>query len=138
MKGIKGRWGWYPCDYETYRKLKRLNFLAFQCLRRLGEHARWERKDPKNRVIRTRNGPRRDGHPLLVVGPLPEPVLGPILRVTANAIAADYRLARFPSDTEDVVPLSSGMGLLDSLLALAEEWYAAHGSRTRRREPAQP
>ena len=55
VQGVfRSRWGFHPCDYETYCKLKFLN-LAYQKAVRLA-HAwrRWQRKDPHNRVSRRR------------------------------------------------------------------------------------
>jgi hypothetical protein len=74
----QSRWGWYPCDYETFRLLKELHARYWKALRRFAEWRRWERKMPHNRVIRRRvvdDQGRKIGS--RVVGPRPEPELDP-------------------------------------------------------------
>jgi hypothetical protein len=51
---FRSRWGFHPCDYQTYRKLKFLNQVYVQAVRRAHAWARWKRKDPHNRVMRRR------------------------------------------------------------------------------------
>jgi hypothetical protein len=48
----QARWGWYPCEYETYRLLKALNRLCEQARRQYAAWQRWRRKAPHNRVLR--------------------------------------------------------------------------------------
>jgi hypothetical protein len=73
------RWGWYPCDYETYRLLKALNRLCEQAQRQYAAWQRWRRKAPHNRVLRRAvvdDGGNKVGTE--VVGPSSEPVLPPL------------------------------------------------------------
>jgi hypothetical protein len=63
------RWGFHNSDYQTYRKLKALNFLYLEALRRAAAWQRWHRKEPHNRVSRRKDGSRT---------PLPEPPLSPL------------------------------------------------------------
>src|SRR5262249_21733788 len=63
------RWGFHNSDYQTYRKLKVLNFLYLDPLRRAAAWQRWERKEPHNRVRRRKDGTRE---------PLPEPAISPL------------------------------------------------------------
>jgi hypothetical protein len=51
---FQSRWGFHPCDYQTYRKLKFLNQVYLRALRLAHAWTRWKRKDPHNRVIRRR------------------------------------------------------------------------------------
>jgi hypothetical protein len=51
---FQARWGFHPCDYQTYRKLKILNQVYRQAIRLAHAWARWMRKDPHNRVLRRR------------------------------------------------------------------------------------
>lgn len=51
---FRSRWGFHPCDYQTYRKLRFLNQVYLQAIRLAHGWARWKRKDPHNRVIRRR------------------------------------------------------------------------------------
>jgi hypothetical protein len=48
----KSRWGFHPCDYATFRKLKLLHRWYFQTLRDYAAWRRWSRKEPQNRVFR--------------------------------------------------------------------------------------
>ena len=51
-KVFQSRWGYHACDYETFIKLKRLNYLYFKALKMRARWERWDRKEPQNRVIR--------------------------------------------------------------------------------------
>ncbi len=51
---FRSRWGFHPCDYPTFRMLKFLNQVYLQAVRRAHAWARWQRKDPQNRVSRRR------------------------------------------------------------------------------------
>src|SRR5437870_6902272 len=51
---FQSRWGFHPCDYSTYRKLKFLNHVYQKALRMAHAWERWKRKDPHNRVMRRR------------------------------------------------------------------------------------
>jgi len=51
---FQSRWGFHPCDYSTYRKLKFLHRVYFQAVRMARAWERWKRKDPHNRVLRRR------------------------------------------------------------------------------------
>jgi hypothetical protein len=74
----RSKWGWHPCDYETYRLLKALNRLCERARRQCAAWHRWRRKLPHNRVLRRAVV---DGHGnkvgVEVVGPRPEPELTP-------------------------------------------------------------
>lgn len=49
MNAVKGRWGWYPCDYQTYLKLKEIKKRYWESVYADARYKRWERKLPKNR-----------------------------------------------------------------------------------------
>jgi hypothetical protein len=73
---FQSKWGWHPCDWATFRLLKKLNAACEAARRRFAAWQRWRRKMPHNRVIRRwlRDAEgRRIG--CEIVGPLPEPVL---------------------------------------------------------------
>jgi hypothetical protein len=127
----RSRWGWHPCDYETYLLLKRLNARCERALRRFAEWRRWRRKRPHNRLVRE---PVLDhegrGVGTRVVGPKAEPVLDPLFCVRRQVrsfrgpdgrplqeaawvedvsfcdlgIPEAYRTARRPVPTEEQVP----------------------------------
>ncbi|SRR5579885_148796 len=131
---FRSRWGWHPCDYETFTLLKRLHGAYWRALRQYATWKRWRRKMPHNRVLRRRirdEQGRKIGS--VVVGPWPEPPLPPLFCVRHSVlthwgedgqplpegrlteefvfddlgIAAAYRAARRPTATEaEVMPLS--------------------------------
>jgi len=51
---FRSRWGFHPCDYQTYRKLKILNQVYWRAIRLAHAWTRWQRKAPHNRVLRRR------------------------------------------------------------------------------------
>lgn len=65
-KVYQGKYGFYPCEYETYLKLKELNKYVTKALQQSANWYRWVRKAPHNRVNRI----RRTG---VILGPRPEP-----------------------------------------------------------------
>jgi hypothetical protein len=145
MAAYRSRWGYHPCDYETYQLLKRLNVL-YVCARRLyAAWQRWARKKPHNRVVRhtLRDGQgRKVGS--RVVGVQPEPRLCPVfcrevqihrrhcdaqldVGVAFHAgcgIPEAYRAARTPVATADMVgPLPCSLEDVHALAARAREVY---------------
>lgn len=44
------RWGFHPCRYELYLKLKRLHRWYWQTLYDFHRWHRWQRKQPQNRI----------------------------------------------------------------------------------------
>jgi hypothetical protein len=130
MTTVQSRWGFHPCNYETYKKLKRLNILAIAALCRAAEHNRWERKDPQNRRIfigsKGHDGPcrKRDvSKSNRLYKPMPEPALAPIDGSTISNIIADYRNARTPVAESEVKPLVFNEQKINSMLAAMEKWY---------------
>lgn len=142
----QSRWGFHPCNYETFLLLKRLNELCERARRRFAEWQRWNRKQPQNRVVRTwlvdERG-RRVGS--RVVGPRPEPPLCPVfcerrqavryhspdggpprrqevtlVCFTDHDIPAAYRAARMPAPSpEQVTPLPLPAEVIRQLAARA-------------------
>jgi hypothetical protein len=47
---IKSRWGFHPCDYEFFLKLKRLHKWYWQTVYDFHRWHRWWRKEPQNRT----------------------------------------------------------------------------------------
>jgi hypothetical protein len=147
----KSRWGYHPCDYQTFQLLKWLNGQYQKALRGYAAWKRWSRKQPQNRVIRRR---LVDAQGRLVgrevVGPRPEPPLcqlfcrrepvvshrsadGPCVRedvriervtMTHEDLPAAYRAARTPWASPGLVPprVYSAEAIRE-LAALAEVWY---------------
>src|SRR5476651_1091711 len=52
----QGKWGWYLCCYDTYQKLRLLNYLWLLARKNQAAADRYFDKLPCNRVIRKRNG----------------------------------------------------------------------------------
>jgi len=146
----RSRWGFHPCEYATYRKLKLLNLVYERAVRLAHAWDRWHRKDPHNRVSRRRlrdDQGRTIGYAEPV--PLPEPPLCPVFSrkeqeqrfvhkkgnyakdgfldekvVTVHAwIATDYSAARKPaSDAGAVRPLRGMLAEIDELYEQARAW----------------
>jgi hypothetical protein len=85
----KSRWGFHPCNFETYRKLRRLHKAFWEGRRLLARWQRWNARLPKNRIGA-------------------EPEVPAIYReVCASPIVAEFQAARHGVATpEDVRPLS--------------------------------
>ena len=133
---IKGRWGYYPCTFETWRALKRVRLLWFRTVRRQAAWTRWHRKQPQNRVIRwrLRDSARRPvGWEQL--GPRPEPLVPPFMVVedwrgrfvTHEWVDALYREARRPLPEPRPVWDGQTIARIVELARKLEDWYAGEG-----------
>jgi hypothetical protein len=130
----EGKYGWYPCDWATYRKLKELNMAYTKAMHEKAAWERWDRKEPQNRVIRGKLKNSKGQ----VVGyqapiPMPEPELTTFfckkvvknvkwgkkgqyykegkdetfVELVDSSVPKDYRNARFPvAGQEGVTPLT--------------------------------
>jgi hypothetical protein len=150
---FQSRWGFHPCDYQTYRKLKILNQVYQQGIRLAHAWVRWNRKDPHNRVLRRRirneKGQTIGYEPPV---PLPEPRICSVFAqkivetrhvdkqgnfsregfraekvVTDDLwIPADYASARKPvADPAEVQPLHYTIAELEELYEKARTWLEA-------------
>lgn len=127
MTAIKGRWGFYPCSYEVYCLLKRVNFLALQIRIIRAAWKRWSRKDPDNRVV----WQHHQGGMRTKIGMMPEPFLPPF-DVDPNTIFEDYRRARYPVQTEsEVKGISLSLDQIKDLLEKLEYWITQKPSKQR-------
>jgi hypothetical protein len=147
---VRSRWGFHPCDYQTYRKLKLLNLVYQRAVRLAHAWNRWKRKDPHNRVIRRRRR-NAQGQTIGYDPPLPlaEPGLCPLFshklyekcyidklgmrhkdgfldeRVATDdiGIPADYAAARKPvPQAGELRPLSHTLAEIDVLYEKARSW----------------
>ena len=102
-KIYQSRWGYHPCDYELFRKLKFLHKCYWEAL--IGFHAwhRWYRKEPQNRV-----GPEPPLCPTFVTDELwHKPYCrrgeyGHVVypkRVVDHDVISLYQAARYPADS---------------------------------------
>lgn len=99
---FKGRWGYYPCDYETYREIKELHRFAYKDLRATLRRKRWLAKLPYNR-----RGP--------------EPKAVGTTHDLYNWILQEYRNVRYPKPTAAlVVPSDMPRGWRETLRGLRE------------------
>jgi hypothetical protein len=108
----QGKYGYYPCDWDTYRKLKAINFAYSKALHGKKQWERWERKDPKNRVIRVKLK-NSAGQVVGYQAPIPmsEPPICPVFCkkinfdkvVISDSLYDDYRRARYPKPIPEAV-----------------------------------
>ena len=49
-KELKSKWGYHPCNYQLFRKLKSLHRWYWQTVYDFHRWHRWWRKEPQNRV----------------------------------------------------------------------------------------
>jgi len=146
----QSRWGFHPCDYQTYRKLKFLNLAFLKAVRQAHAWVRWKRKDPHNRVIRRR---KRNGNGQAIGYekpiPMPEPRICELFSqkvlekcyvdkkgtyykegfmaekvvMLDSGIAQDYAASRMPqANEEEVVPLRNSLETINHLFELARSW----------------
>lgn len=122
---IEGKYGFYPCDWQTYYKLKIINMAYNKALHNKAIWDRWYRKQPQNRVIRAK---LRDSNGR-VVGykiskPLPEPKVCSVfckkvdnkVEIIDFPIYTDYRKARYPVKAEEACEgLSLRMDIINEL-----------------------
>jgi hypothetical protein len=97
----RSRWGYHPCNYETFLKLKRLHKAYFEGLRMLAIWRRWRAKRPHNRRV-------------------PEPVVADVYRlVCASPIVAEFQAARHGvSEAAIVKPLAFPAEQIDRWVTL--------------------
>ena len=138
---FKSRWGFHPCNYETYLKLKEISKYYYKARAMLYDYVRWERKDPQNRIIR--KWIRDDqGHKcgFEVVGPKPEPKVCPLFMRKGedkrfwcpayfgwdnpgSSFLEDYQNARYPKPEDQVKPLKHTPQQIDEFLAKCRAWF---------------
>lgn len=114
----KSRWGYHPCSYETFVKIKKLKKAYWLSVYALAQWKRWNNKLPHNRVI------KRKG---IVIGPMIEPrVCSFILSKESQRILEDFENARMPkSNPEDVRPLRMSVEWIDEAFKKCQEFYSA-------------
>jgi hypothetical protein len=99
MKTYQSRWGYHPCDYATYGKLKAIHRAFWEGRRLLAAQGRYLAKQPHNRVLRAGG---------VVLGPRPEPVVPDVVREICASrydIPREYHNARHGRPQDEVKPL---------------------------------
>jgi hypothetical protein len=144
------RWGFHPCDYATFRKLKTLHQAYLKALRMARVWERWERKAPHNRVSRRRLR-NAQGQTIAYDAPvpIPEPALCSVftqkiqeqrfidkngnvakdgflmtkLVINDMRIIVDYHNARRPAaSAAEVKPVTLSVVEIDALYEAVRKW----------------
>ena len=130
------RWGFHPCDHQTFLKLKELKKLFWLATYQYGAWRRWERKLPKNRFYwNNPNGSKEGASKQRSDRPIPEPLVCPLWQpkckwgsnsvLDDNGLLEAFEAARMPhKNATDVKPLKLTAVEIDHLLAEAREWWA--------------
>jgi len=115
---ITSRWGSHPCDYATYKSLKRLNYLVERARKRAGVQYRYDRKTVHF------NGNRPDA-PLAYAKVYARNRRGWRLDLGFVATEAQvmYRQARKPSPTPVPLFTPAQVAMALELLGKLESWF---------------
>jgi hypothetical protein len=118
MKTFASRWGFHPCDYPTFLKLKRIHKVYWAGLKKIAAWQRWHRKLPHNRVL-TRWHRDAAGRKIrrVPIGPWPEPVIPEVVGAICQGgypVVADYQSARHGQPEDQVRPLLIPQVVLDA------------------------
>jgi hypothetical protein len=124
----RSRFGFHPCDYQTFRKLKTLHKRYWQTVKAFAEWKRWDRKEPQNRVIRKWNrDEKRRKIGFEIVGPRPEPKYCPFFVnrfwTEDHGIIEAYQQARRPVKEDEVQPLNLSVEEIDRMYQEVESWF---------------
>lgn len=129
----QGRWGYYSCGFETYKQIKRLNFLYYQNCRSIAKRKRYDRKEPQNRytqkAIKDKND-RKIGYG--EKKPMSRPLCLPDLNDPnfAYNMAICRMRSRYPVDSPDLVKrLPWSKRYIIDMFVKAEEWYRYQNSK---------
>ena len=128
---FESRWGFHPCSYETFVKLKKLHKAFWQSEYKLAAWKRWSAKLPHNRIkfrwIRNEQG-QKVGKEIL--GMREEPKCSELFVktdkwgrkfVSSHGIIDAYNQARMPKPKEEVKPLSICESMIDHLYSQLSE-----------------
>jgi hypothetical protein len=149
----KSKWGYHPCSFEVYQKLKQLYKIIWEAVRYHRKWQRWNEKKKENRkvyeVIRDETGRKKKKK---ATGNASEPPICPLfshkrfairptdfdgervflgredydLLFIDHYIISAYHAARIPRESEEEVdPLPLSEAQIDQLLNLAESWYGS-------------
>lgn len=147
-KVYQGKYGFHPCDLETYRKLKVIYKVYWESIYRGAAHWRWTAKQPQNRVQRFQKGSDGKRVMLAVPKPLPEPSLTPfqtkhkrssyyyngrgdkvvyswevaVINHDVEVAVLDYQNARTPVVESQVRPLKLSLEKINELYEQAQAW----------------
>lgn len=128
MTTFKSRWGFHPCDYETFRKLKTIHKWYYKALHDYAKWERWYRKEPQNRVIRCwiRNAAgNKIGSRIVEIQQ--EPLFFYLGAGQWRRFTSDYQNARQPVEEKNVLPLRNTLSEIDDLYNKLKAWTEANG-----------
>lgn len=113
---FQSRWGFSPCDYEIYKKLKLIHKFYYQTLHDAAAWERWNRKKPQNRVIRHWiKDCKGQKYSSKIIGPAPEPQVFWDLH-GAESWIRDFQNARIPkANPENVRPLEHSIDEINQM-----------------------
>jgi hypothetical protein len=118
MQSFQSRWGYHPCDFPTFLKLKRIHKVFWVGLRKLAAWERWHRKLPHNRVlVRWERDAAGRKTRRVVIGTWPEPVVPEVLRAICRGgypVLEDYHNARHGKAPDQIRPLRIPRVVLDT------------------------
>lgn len=117
----QGRWGFHPCSYEDFKKIKLLHKHFWIAKKIQAAFNRYHAKQPQNRVIR-----KQKGVPLTKPLPMPEPWFPSIYdKLLKKDVVGLYQQARKPHETADTVKmLPLFITVVDELLNNIVEAYS--------------
>jgi fructose-1,6-bisphosphatase len=84
----QSKWGWHPCDYNGFLKLKKVYKAYWEGRHLLAKFERWERKQPQNR-------------------PQKPEFSSVYYLICRSDIVELFRQARMPTAKENVIPINS-------------------------------
>lgn len=100
---FKSRWGFHPCDYATFLKLKEINKWWWKFLHERAAWERWNNKWPKN----------RHGS---------EPEFSPYFNKDNCSWVEDYQNARQPKEEEKVERLNHTIDEINQMYFRCRDW----------------
>ena len=118
----------HPCEFDTYRKLKELNYISSFTSHANACHWRWDAKLPKNRIWK--KGVYKKDHRGQVIAEVEPPIYmmePPKTSTKLRFYIDDYERARHPKATKDQVkPLLRSIEQIDDALAAARLWFLTY------------
>lgn len=129
---FESKFGFHPCDRETYKKLKKVRYYLHIERQQQSALKRWSAKLPHNRkrricteVYTDKNGKHT---PIYEVTEWNKPQVCPI---NLHLFSAEYRKALPQSNPEHVKQLSLSLEQIDSFVEQAELWLKSIGKENR-------
>lgn len=138
---VKGKHGYYPCNVETYRKLKYLHRSYWQAVYDTARWVRWDRKtvnktgaepvycpifvESKSHIRSKKN---KEGYTIYTTYPK---------TINDHNVIVWYKAAKYPrTSAEEVVPFTDAqLQSINELYEAAQKWDAAPASEGVRRYP---